>query len=72
MAVLICCFELELIDGNAVPDHMFKFDRSQIKERLADLWLDEGVMDASNRDDYLHIEAIVQEIEKAYFSGSGR
>lgn len=28
MAVLICCFELELIDGNAVPDHMFKFDRS--------------------------------------------
>ncbi len=66
MAVLIRCLELELIDGNAVPDHMFKLNRSQIKERLADLWLDESVMDASNRDDYLHIEAIVQTIGKDY------
>lgn len=66
MAVLIRCLELELIDGNVVPDHMFKLNRSQIKERLADLWLDESVMDASNRDDYLHIEAIVQTIGKDY------
>lgn len=66
MAALIRCFELELIAGNAIPEQLFKYDRVQIRQKLADLWLDERIMDASNRDDYSHIEAVVEKLGKQY------
>ncbi len=66
MAVLIRCLELELISGNTLPEQIFNFDRVQIRKRLADLWLDESIMDASNRDDYSHIEIIVEKLGRQY------
>lgn len=66
MAVLIRCLELELITENTLPEELFNFNRIQTKQRLADLWLDESIMDASNRDDYFHIEAIVEKLGKEY------
>ena len=66
MAVLIRCLELELMDGKALPEQLFNFDRVQIRQRLADLWLDESIMDASNRDDYSHIEKIVERLGRKY------
>lgn len=66
MAVLIRCLELELISGNALPEQLFNFDRVQIRQRLADLWLDESIMEASNRDDYSHIENIVERLGRKY------
>lgn len=66
MAVLIRCLELELISGNALPEQLFNFDRAQIRQKLADLWLDESIMDASDRDDYAHIEIIVERLGRKY------
>lgn len=66
MAVLIRCLELELIEGNALPEQLFNFDRAQVRQKMADLWLDESVMDASNKDDYSHIEAVVERLGKKY------
>ena len=66
MAVLIRCLELELIAGNALPEQLFNFDRVQIRQKLADLWLDESIMDASNRDDYSHIEIVVERLGRKY------
>lgn len=66
MAVLIRCLELELIAGNALPEQLCNPDRVQIRQKLADLWLDESIMDASNRDDYSHIELIVERLGRKY------
>ena len=68
MAVLIRCLELELISGNALPKQLFNFDRVQIRKKLADLWLDESIMDASNRDDYSHIEIIIERLGRKYIA----
>ena len=66
MAVLIRGLELELIAGNVISERLLSYDRDQIRQKLADLWLDESIMDASNRDDYSHIETIVERLGKAY------
>lgn len=66
MAILIRCLELELMVGNALPEQLFDFDRVTIRQKLADLWQDESIMDASNRDDYSHIEIIVERLGREY------
>lgn len=62
MAVLIRCFELDLIAGNSVSEKFLNVDRNQIKQKLVDLWLDESIMNASNKDDYIHIERLVERL----------
>lgn len=66
MAVLIRCLELKLIAGNGISEQLFIFDRVQVRQRLADLWLDESIMDASKRDDYPHIESMVERLGREY------
>lgn len=41
-------------------------DRSLIRKKLSDLWLDESIMDVSGRDDYSHIEMIVEGAGREY------
>ena len=67
MAVLIRCLELRLIAGNAVTgrDYLIMIS-TQIKQKLADLWLDEAIMGTIKKDDYLHVEAIVKKFGKKY------
>lgn len=43
---------------------LLNHDRTQIKQKLADLWLDEAIMEPSKKDDYLHVEAIVKKFGK--------
>ena len=66
MAVFIRCLELKLILGNSIPEELFNIDRSLVRQKLSDLWLDESIMDASGRDDYSHIELIVDRLGKKY------
>lgn len=66
MAVLIRCLELELITGNVISEELFNVDRTQINQKLVDLWLDESIMDASNRDDYSHMETMVERVGREY------
>lgn len=66
MAVLIRCFELKLISGNSISEELFNIDRNLVRQKLSDLWLDESIMDASGRDDYSHIEIIVERLGREY------
>ena len=38
----------------------------EIKQRLADLWIDESIMDASNKDDFSHLEILVERVGREY------
>ena len=66
MAVLIRCLELGLITGSTVQEELFTTDSDQIKHRLADLWLDESIMEPSGKDDYIHIEALVERFGREF------
>lgn len=66
MAALIRCFELELIAENVKLEQILNIDRGWIKQRLAALWLDESIMEATNKDDYPHIKSTVEELGNEY------
>ena len=66
MSILIRCLELDLMAGSALSEQVLNIDRHQIKQRLADLWLDESIMDASNKDDFSHLEIIVDRLGREY------
>ena len=60
MAVLIRCLELELMGEEGVSSRHFSIDRAYIKQRLSELWLDDRVMDSSDKDDYDRLEKTVK------------
>ncbi len=60
MAVLIRCYELKLIDSKAVSVDLLGLSRTQIRDKFEELWLDTVILDASNKDDYPHIEGVVR------------
>ncbi|MCD7814226.1 MAG: ImmA/IrrE family metallo-endopeptidase [Lachnospiraceae bacterium] len=66
MAVLIRCLELNLLEGKLGIESLLSVDRTQIRQRLSDLWLDESIMDASNKDDFSRIERFVDRIGREY------
>lgn len=66
MSVLIRCLELDLITGNTLWEQVLNVDRTWIKQRLAELWLDESIMDASNKDDFSHLEIMVERMGRKY------
>lgn len=66
MAVLIRCLELDLIKMNQISRQLLDYDTHQIKKKMTELWLDESIMNASNRDDYSHIELLVKETGREY------
>lgn len=41
-------------------------DRIWIKQRLSELWLDESIMDSSNKDDFSHLETMVESLGRKY------
>lgn len=69
MAVLIRCLELNLIAGNTISEQLLNIDRIQTKQKLSELWLDESIMYASNKDDYTHLEMIVERLGREYIRG---
>ena len=66
MAALIRCLELRLITGSTYKEDLLSISRDQIKHRLADMWLDECIMEPVGRDDYIHIEALVERFGREY------
>lgn len=66
MAVLIRCLELNLFTGNTSSEQFLDIDRDQIKKKLSELWLDESIMDSSNKDDYSHVEILVEKFGREY------
>lgn len=59
MAVLIRCYELGLPESGRVSEELLNTDSETIRKRIRWLWLDDSILEASNKDDYEHLEAVV-------------
>ena len=62
----LAMMQVMMESGKGIPEELFNIDRSLVRQKLSDLWLDESIMDASGRDDYSHIELIVDRLGKKY------
>ena len=60
MAVLIRCYELGLPDDDRISEELLNVEQDRVRERFNDLWLDDSILDATKKDDYIHIEAVVE------------
>lgn len=66
MAVLIRCYELELIENNCVPKELLEVSQDFLRERCRWLWLDDAILKATHKDDYLQLEAVVELVGNEY------
>lgn len=70
MAVLIRCYELGLPEGDSISEELLNVEQHSVRARFNDLWLDESILDATKKDDYIHIEAVVECFGNEYISDS--
>lgn len=70
MAVLIRCYELGLPDSGSISEELLNVDRDIIRERFIELWLDDSILDATKKDDYIHLEAFVKCLGNEYIRDS--
>lgn len=66
MAALIRCYELDLPDSDSVPEELLNIDGAYIKHRFAQLWLDESILSATKKDDFPHMEVLVEYFGREY------
>lgn len=64
MAVLIRCYELGLPNEDSISETLLNVDRDSVREMFTELWLDDSILDASKKDDYTHLEAVVARFGK--------
>ena len=60
MAVLIRCYELGLPGTDSISMELLNIGQDAIRERFNELWLDDSILNATKKDDYVHIEAVVK------------
>lgn len=70
MSVLIRCNELGLTGVNSISEEFFNMDRETIREKFVELWLDYSVLEATKKDDYTHLESIVNRFGREYIKES--
>lgn len=70
MAVLIRCYELGLQDSDSISMELLNAGSDVIRERFQELWLDDRLLDASKKDDYVHIEAMVNRFGNEFIKDS--
>lgn len=64
MAVLIRCYELDLPDCNTISEELLNVDGTFVRNRFIELWLDDSVLCASEKDDFPQLEALVERFGK--------
>lgn len=70
MAVLIRCHELNLPDDASISEELLHVGRDSVRERFVDLWLDDGILEATKKDDYMHLETVVARLGNEYIGDS--
>lgn len=70
MAALIRCYELNLPEANHISQEFLYMDRSTVRDRFVELWLDDSILDATRKDDYIHVEAMVERYGRECMEGS--
>lgn len=66
MAALIRCYELKLLDSGKNLEELIKLSNDDMRDEFKRLWLDEGILKASKKDDYDNFEALVRWVGKEY------
>lgn len=66
MSVLIRCYELNLLEKTGISNDLLEVSDEKIKEKFAELWLDDTILQASGKDDYVYIKDLVKKIGKEY------
>lgn len=64
MAVVIRCYELELLPDGEILKKMMEFTSDDIEKEFARLWLDSEILKPTKRDDYDRLEQLVIDIGK--------
>lgn len=62
MAVLIRYYELGLSDSDSISEELLNIDQETIRTRFNELWLDDSILDAARKDDYVRIENTVRRL----------
>ncbi|MGF0032324.1 ImmA/IrrE family metallo-endopeptidase [Bariatricus sp. SGI.154] len=70
MSVLIRCNELGLTESNSISEEFFNMDCETIREKFVELWLDYSILEATKKDDYAHLESIVNQFGREYIKDS--
>lgn len=66
MASLIRCYQLRLLESGSMLETLIKADSKMIREEFTRLWLDESILDATKKDDYKRLEAMVMAAGERY------
>ncbi len=66
MSVLIRCYELGLLSTSPVSKELLDTSGEMVSQKVRELWLDEDVLKPSLKNDYEHMEAVVQQFGKDY------
>ena len=45
---------------------MLNAEQEDIRRRFSELWLDDSILDATKKDDYIHIEDVVERFGNEY------
>lgn len=70
MAVLIRCYELDLLGRKTVSEELLGITREEVKHKFEELWLDDSILNASNKDDYILVEAMVKRFGEEFIADS--
>lgn len=70
MAVLVRCYELGLPETGSIPEELFHVGRECIRERFIDLWLDDSILDATKKDDFIRLKTAVANVGNEYIKGA--
>lgn len=59
MAVLIRCYELELLEAGETLENLMETETNMIFQKFSDLWLDGTILESTKKDDYGQLRRIV-------------
>lgn len=59
MAVLLRCCELHLLTSGTVLEKLMFVDSGTVRNEFMRLWLDDSILNATNRDNYMQFETLV-------------
>lgn len=66
MAVVIRAYELELLPDGDLLQKLLNVSRQMIEDEFAKFWLDERILQATGRDDFVRLEQAVKQIGTQY------
>ncbi|MBO5352705.1 MAG: ImmA/IrrE family metallo-endopeptidase [Lachnospiraceae bacterium] len=70
MAVLIRCHELGLPAADSISVDLWNVSQESLREKFVELWLDDSLLNATKKDDYIHLKETVSCFGEEYMKDS--